>query len=282
MKALTKELKALVVASGSRLMDLPGVGPVVAARVLADVGDVARFVDRNRFASWTGTGPIEASSREIVRHRLSRAGNRRMNHMIHIAATTQIRLDTEGRAYYRRKLAAGKTRAEAMRCLKAPGLRRPLSTAPHRRSCGGGGRGSGRAPRGVTSIQRGRLTPAHRHFGSATSRTRTRDATCAHLCEEDRDVEAPRNSLLTSEGCQIVAPGAKPREARRTPGIGTVGSVVTSSGRRAQGYSPGRGRPCRPLASGAMLRWQRPPHGPGSRSVTCPRTVSNIVPKHVW
>ncbi len=118
IKALTKELKAMVLASGSTLMDLPGVGPVVAARILADVGDVARFADRNRFASWTGTAPIEASSGEIVRHRLSRAGNRRMNHMIHIAAATQIRLDTPGRAYYRRKLAAGKTRAEAMRCLK--------------------------------------------------------------------------------------------------------------------------------------------------------------------
>ena len=68
--------------------------------------------------SWTGTAPIEASSGEIVRHRLSRAGNRRMNHMIHIAAATQIRLDTEGRASYRRKLPVGKTRAEAMRCLK--------------------------------------------------------------------------------------------------------------------------------------------------------------------
>ena len=108
----------MVKASGSRLMDLRGVGPVVAARVLADVGDVARFADRNRFASWTGTAPIEASSGEIVRHRLSRAGNRRLNHMIHIAAATQLRLDTPGRAYYRRKLAAGKTRAEAMRCLK--------------------------------------------------------------------------------------------------------------------------------------------------------------------
>jgi len=118
IKALTQELRAMVAASGSRLMDLPGVGPVVAARTLADVGDVARFADRNRFASWTGTAPIEASSGEIVRHRLSRAGNRRMNHMIHIAAATQIRLDTPGRAYYRRKLAAGKTRAEAMRCLK--------------------------------------------------------------------------------------------------------------------------------------------------------------------
>jgi transposase len=118
IKALTQELKAMVLRSGSRLMDLPGVGPVVAARTLADVGDVARFADRNRFASWTGTAPIEASSGEIVRHRLSRAGNRRMNHMIHIAAASQIRLDTPGRAYYRRKLAAGKTRAEAMRSLK--------------------------------------------------------------------------------------------------------------------------------------------------------------------
>jgi len=118
IRALTAELKQMVKASGSGLMDLRGVGPVVAARVLADVGDIARFADRNRFASWTGTAPIEASSGEIVRHRLSRAGNRRLNHMIHIAATTQIRLETPGRAYYRRKLAAGKTQAEAMRCLK--------------------------------------------------------------------------------------------------------------------------------------------------------------------
>ncbi len=117
-KAVTKELKAMVRASGSTLMELPGVGPVVAARVLADTGDVARFADRNRYASWTGTAPIEASSGEIVRHRLSRAGNRRMNHMIHMAAASQLRHDTEGRAYYRRKLAAGKTKAEAMRCLK--------------------------------------------------------------------------------------------------------------------------------------------------------------------
>jgi hypothetical protein len=99
-------------------MELPGVGPVVAARTLADVGDIARFADRNRFASWTGTAPLDASSGEQNRHRLSRAGNRRMNHMIHIAAISQIRLDTEGRAYYRGKRAAGKTTLEALRCLK--------------------------------------------------------------------------------------------------------------------------------------------------------------------
>ena len=117
MKASSKELKTLVIARGSHLMDLTGVGPVVAARILADVGDVARFTDRNRFASWTGTAPLDASSGEQIRHRLSRAGNRKANHVIHIAAVNQIRLDTPGRAYYRRKLAAGKTPLEALRCL---------------------------------------------------------------------------------------------------------------------------------------------------------------------
>lgn len=118
MKKATAEVKAIVLARGSHLMDLHGIGPVVAARVLADVGDIARFADRNRFASWTGTAPLDASSGEQNRHRLSRAGNRRVNHVIHIAAITQLRLDTDGRAYYRRKRAEGKKPLEALRCLK--------------------------------------------------------------------------------------------------------------------------------------------------------------------
>jgi len=118
IKKSTAELKAIVLARGSHLMDLHGVGPVVAARVLADTGDVTRFADRNRFASWTGTAPLDASSGEQNRHRLSRAGNRRMNHMIHIAAISQIRLDTDGRTYYRRKRSEGKKPLEAIRCLK--------------------------------------------------------------------------------------------------------------------------------------------------------------------
>lgn len=118
IKASDKELKALVVASGSKLMDLAGIGPVAAARILADVGEVSRFADRNRFASWTGTAPLDTSSGEQIRHRLSRAGNRKINHMLHMAALSQIRLDTEGRIYYRRKRAEGKTHLEALRCLK--------------------------------------------------------------------------------------------------------------------------------------------------------------------
>ena len=106
---------------------------MVAARTLADVGDVARFADRNRFASWTGTAPLDASSGEQNRHRLSRAGNRRMNHMIHIAAISQIRLDTDGRAYYRRKRAEGKKPARGAALPEAQDLRRHLPPARRRR-----------------------------------------------------------------------------------------------------------------------------------------------------
>ena len=110
LKQLVRRLRQDVVATGSRLLDLFGIGPAGAARILADVGDIARFADRNRFASWTGTAPLDASSGEQIRHRLSRAGNRRLNHVLYIAAIVQIRHDTPGRAYYRRKLAEGKTR----------------------------------------------------------------------------------------------------------------------------------------------------------------------------
>jgi transposase len=127
LKAIKKELRTAVTARGSHLMDLFGVGPAGAARILCDVGDVARFPDRNHFASWTGTAPLDASSGDQIRHRLSRAGNRRLNHVLHIAAIVQIRHDTEGRAYYRRKLADGKTPMEALRCLK-----RRLSDAVYR------------------------------------------------------------------------------------------------------------------------------------------------------
>jgi transposase len=127
LKALKAELREAVLARGSHLMDLYGVGPACAARILVDVGDVARFADRNRFAAWTGTAPLDASSGAQIRHRLSRAGNRRMNHVLHIAAIVQLRGRTPGRAYYDRKHAEGKTKMEALRCLK-----RRLSDAVYR------------------------------------------------------------------------------------------------------------------------------------------------------
>jgi transposase len=70
LKAMKAELKEAVLATGSHLMDIHGIGPAGAARILADVGDVARFPDRGHFASWTGTAPIDASSGQHIRHRL--------------------------------------------------------------------------------------------------------------------------------------------------------------------------------------------------------------------
>jgi transposase len=85
---------------------------------LVEVGDITRFPDRGHFAPWTGTAPIDASSGDRVRHRLSRGGNRQINMVLHMMATVQLRNRTEGRAYYDRKTAAGKSSNEAMRCLK--------------------------------------------------------------------------------------------------------------------------------------------------------------------
>jgi transposase len=154
----------------------------VAARVLADVGDVARFADRNRFASWTGTAPIEASSGQMVRHRLSRAGNRKANHVIHIAAACQIRLDTPGRAYYRRKLAAGKKPLEAMRCLK-----RRISDALYRPA--DRRRPEPSNPQLQTRVREG---TAGRHFNPARpARTRTPALRVSHF-PDPRNRRYPR------------------------------------------------------------------------------------------
>jgi transposase len=102
----------------SGLLTLFGIGPSGAAPLLGDIGDVRRFSTREHFASWNGTAPIDASSGDQQHHRLSRAGDRRINRVLHMMAVVQLRHDTEGRAYYRRKLAAGKTPMEAMRALK--------------------------------------------------------------------------------------------------------------------------------------------------------------------
>jgi len=119
MKYIGAQIAALVAASGTGLTGLFGIGPVIAGRILAEVGDVARFPTKDAFASYNGTAPIDASSGEQIRHRLSRAGNRRINHALHMMAVTQIRYPaTPGRRYYERKRREGKTPKEALRCLK--------------------------------------------------------------------------------------------------------------------------------------------------------------------
>src|SRR5487761_1071497 len=114
-----KKLAVAVKASGTSLTEIFGVGPVVAATVIGDAGDIARFASRDHFAAYNGTAPIEVSSGNRKVYRLSLRGNRRINHAIHMAAITQIRYPhSGGRAYYDKKAAEGKTHKEALRCLK--------------------------------------------------------------------------------------------------------------------------------------------------------------------
>ena len=92
---------------------------MIAGTIVGDVGDVARFPGRDHFASYNGTAPVEVSSGNRKVHRLSLRGNRRINHAIHMAAITQLRhKHSEGRAYYDKKVADGKTHKEALRSLK--------------------------------------------------------------------------------------------------------------------------------------------------------------------
>lgn len=117
-KETKRRIIAGVTASGSTVTEVYGVGPVVAATLLGHAGDVSRFASPDRFASYNGTAPIEASSGPKARHRLNPRGNRRLNHALHVAAITQIRNDTAGRAYFLRKVDEGKTKKEAIRALK--------------------------------------------------------------------------------------------------------------------------------------------------------------------
>jgi transposase len=114
-----KKLAAAVRASGTSLTEVFGFGPASTGTVIGDVTDVTRFPSRDHFASYNGTAPVEVSSGNRKIYRLSLRGNRRINHAIHMAAITQIRhRHSDGRAYYDRKIAEGKTHKEALRCLK--------------------------------------------------------------------------------------------------------------------------------------------------------------------
>ena len=164
-REVKKKLATAVKASGTSLTEVFGVGPVIAATVIGDVVTVARFPTRDHFAAYNGTAPVEVSSGEKKIYRLSLRGNRRLNHAIHMAAITQIRhKHSDGRAYYQRKLAEGKTHKEALRCLK-----RRISDAIYARlradarKAGPGGQPGNDTGSSVTGSH-----PEHRLFGQAT------------------------------------------------------------------------------------------------------------------
>jgi transposase len=115
---LEQQLEAAIAATGTSLLKLNGVGTVIAATLLGHIGDIRRFPTAGHFAAYCGVAPLEASSGDVVRHRLSRLGDRQLNAALYVMAITQAGSHPLGRAYYQRKLAEGHSKAEAIRCLK--------------------------------------------------------------------------------------------------------------------------------------------------------------------
>jgi transposase len=171
LRDTSKKLAAAVRASGTTLTGLFGVGPVIAGTVTGDVRQVFRFPSRDHFAACNGTAPVEVSSGGRKVYRLSLRGNRRLNHAIHMAAISQIRYrHSEGRAYYDKKLAEGKTHKEALRALK-----RRISDAIHatlvadaRQAAAACTKGPGGQPGNLSVSRAAGSHPAHRLFGQAT------------------------------------------------------------------------------------------------------------------
>jgi transposase len=136
VRAIKRRMSVAVQAAGTSLLEIYGVGPVVASIVLGHVVDIGRFPTCGHFASYTGVAPIEASSGPKKRHRLNPRGNRQLNHALHIIAVAQISHPSAGRIYYDRKIGEGKTKKEAIRALKrriADVVYRALVADAHRR-----------------------------------------------------------------------------------------------------------------------------------------------------
>jgi transposase len=117
-RELERELASLVAAQAPALLELPGCGPLTAAKLIGEIGGSGRFPDDARLAMHAGAAPLPASSGKRQRHRLNRSGNRQLNCALHRIAVNQGRLHPPARAYLARKQAEGKNRKEALRCLK--------------------------------------------------------------------------------------------------------------------------------------------------------------------
>ncbi len=123
-----------VASSGTTLTDIYGISEVLAAKIIGQVGSIDRFPSADHLASYAGTAPIEASSGDVTRHRLSRRGNRQLNNAIHLAAHVQTIRPGQGQDYYRRRLEAGDSRKEALRALKRQVTKAIYRTMRHDRN----------------------------------------------------------------------------------------------------------------------------------------------------
>jgi transposase len=115
---LDQELEQRTAELAPALLELPGCAALTAAKLLAEIGPIDRFKSDAQLARHSGVAPLEASSGRVQRHRLDRGGNRQLNAALHRIAITQARYHPEARAYLERKQSEGKSRREALRCLK--------------------------------------------------------------------------------------------------------------------------------------------------------------------
>jgi transposase len=118
IRELERELQALLKSEAEEMLELVGCGTLTAAKLIGEVAGVDRFAGDAKLAKHTGTAPLPASSGERQRHRLNRSGNRQLNCALHRIAVTQARMHPPARAYLERRQAEGKSRREALRCLK--------------------------------------------------------------------------------------------------------------------------------------------------------------------
>jgi transposase len=115
---LDRDLHDRVSGIAPTLLQLRGCGPLSAAKLLSEIGPIQRFGSDAKLARHAGVAPLDASSGKHQRHRLDRGGNRQLNCALHRIAVTQTRVHPPARAYLERKQAEGKSRREALRCLK--------------------------------------------------------------------------------------------------------------------------------------------------------------------
>lgn len=118
VEKVERRIEALVEETGTTLQEAPGIGTMLAAKILGEVGDPARLRSAPGFARLSGVAPVPASSGQVVRHRFDRRGNRVLNNSIHMIAVVRCRIDQRTKDYMAKKRAEGKTGKEAMRCLK--------------------------------------------------------------------------------------------------------------------------------------------------------------------
>src|SRR5205814_320483 len=115
---LERELATMSAQMAPALLELPGCAGITAAKLLAEIGPIERFRSDAQLARHGGVAPLQASSGRTQRHRLDRGGNRELNAALYRIAITQARYHPDVRAYLERKRAEGKSRREALRCLK--------------------------------------------------------------------------------------------------------------------------------------------------------------------